>query len=263
MKAILYILRACLIAVFVASFAWAANIPDQNQGPVQKTHKDKHPKPAGWIAKDQAAALQRTGKKVPYIQKVLLEDLPLRQQRLRKLGLGIKNIQHSYMVLNSPYVNSYEDKYGPVRFMHSQHAARLNEDCALCHHYRPLDAKAKETVACKACHQDTFNPERQQRMGLKAAYHNRCMGCHQKMHKGPVSCQGCHLTKVPDHTKLVKLPDNPTPFQVTKECLRCHKDAGQEMLASAHWLWRGPSPYTVGRRKQVSDGKGTSSINNF
>ena len=89
------------------------------------------------------------------------------------------------------------------------------------------------------------------------------MGCHQEMKKGPTGCIECHAKKVPDHKELVKLPKKPTPFQVTIECLRCHQDAGEDMLKSAHWLWRGPSPFTVNHEKQVQSGKGTNAINSY
>jgi hypothetical protein len=52
-------------------------------------------------------------------------------------------------------------------------------------------------------------------------------------------------------------------MQVTQECLRCHDDAGRDMLASAHWLWRGPSRYTVEHRSNVGCGKGTLAFNNY
>ncbi|NCD26690.1 MAG: tetrathionate reductase family octaheme c-type cytochrome, partial [Deltaproteobacteria bacterium] len=51
--------------------------------------------------------------------------------------------------------------------------------------------------------------------------------------------------------------------QVTQECLRCHKKAGEDMIKSAHWLWKGPSPYTVERQKKVMSGKATDTMNNF
>ncbi len=100
-------------------------------------------------------------------------------------------------------------------------------------------------------------------LGLKAAYHLRCLGCHREMDEGPLQCQGCHREKVPDHKELVKLPNEPKPTEVTKECLRCHEQAGQEVLSSAHWLWKGPSPYTVSHEKEVNCGKGTNVVNNF
>lgn len=231
--------------------------------PAHKLRADKHPKPERWVAEDQAAAVAVSRHTPVFVEQVFMEDLLLRQQRLRRLGLGIKDIEHSYLWLESPFVNTFEDSYGPVRFMHSRHAADIHGDCATCHHYRPADPEASETVACKACHQEAFDPEKQGRIGLKAAYHQQCMGCHEDMDQGPVACDGCHAKNVPDHEGLVRLSADPTPMQVTQDCLRCHEDAGKDMLASAHWLWRGPSRYTVEHRSSVGCGKCTTALNNY
>ncbi len=231
--------------------------------PVEKVLANKCPKPDGWIAPDQVAAVKHSRQSLPFVEDVLMEDFPLRQQRLRQLGLGTKDIEHSYLWLESPFVNTFEDTYGPVRFMHSQHAAALGGDCVACHHYRPADLRAPETVACKACHQEAFDPENQDRVGLKAAYHGQCMGCHEDLGRGPVGCEDCHRGNVPDHRSLVKLPSDPSPQQVTEECLRCHADAGREMLSSAHWLWRGSSRFTVEHRFSVGCGKRTTAFNNY
>jgi hypothetical protein len=228
-----------------------------------KVHTNKNPKPEGWVAPDQEAAVEMSRQTPTFVEEILMEDLPLRQQRLRELGVGIKDIEHSYLWLESPLVNTFEDSYGPVRFMHSRHAADVRGDCATCHHYRPANPETAETVACKACHQKAFDPEHPERIGLKAAYHQQCIGCHEDVEKGPVDCEGCHAKNVPDHERLVSLPPDPTPMQVTRECLRCHEDAGRGMLASAHWLWRGPSSYTVEHRSSIGCGKRTTALNDY
>jgi hypothetical protein len=215
-----------------------------------------------WTAPDQEAAKKRAQELVPFIEAVMEECDLCRQMRLRETGLGIKDITNSYFLLDSPIIKKAEDLYGPVRFKHAKHAAQL-QDCALCHHRRPLDAKAKETTRCSACHQEAFRPDQPERLGLKAAFHQQCTGCHQEMKRGPTDCLGCHRKSVPDHKELVKLPEKPEPSQVTQECLRCHKAAGEDMLKTAHWLWKGPSPYTLNRSKHVEHGKATSAVNNF
>jgi hypothetical protein len=202
------------------------------------------------------------------VKDVRVEDPKLRQIRFKELELGVKDIPAAFLLLDSPMVNTYENLYGPVKFMHSKHAASLDGNCALCHHASPAGADAakdrlSETVACRACHQESFDPKRPERIGLKAAYHQQCMDCHTKMHKGPVDCAGCHSKNVPNHKDLVKLPADPTPMQVTQECLRCHQKAGEDMIESAHWLWKGPSPFTVEKTKRVMSGKATDTINNF
>ena len=258
-------LAAVAVVLGANAPSWAAPAPaaTATAKPVEKSRKDLVPMPEGWTAPDQVKAEELAKKQYPYVKDVLMEDLPLRQQRLRNMGIGYKEIKHSYILLDSPYVDTFERKYGPVRFMHSKHAAALDGDCAACHHYRPADPKASETVACRSCHQEPFADPENGRVGLKAAYHMQCMNCHEDMKKGPVSCEGCHTTLPADHKELVKLPDNPKPQEVTKECLRCHADAGKDMLTTAHWLWRGPSPYTAEHRKSVMSGKGTTTLNNF
>lgn len=218
--------------------------------------------PANWLAPDQEEAKKRAEEIVPFVGEVIDECRLCRQQRLRDQGLSVKDQTHSYYLLNSPIIRKTEDRYGPVRFMHSKHAS-LMKDCAMCHHYRPADENASETVRCSACHQESFRKDHPERLGLKAAYHQQCMQCHQDMNKGPVDCTGCHQKNPPDHSELVKLKANPQPQDVTRECLRCHERAGEDMLSSAHWLWKGPSPYTMKHRKKVEHGKATTAVNNF
>jgi hypothetical protein len=220
------------------------------------------PAETDWFAPDQEAAKRRSQEVVPFVEAVMDECRLCRQQRLRDKGLGVNDQSESYFLLDSPIIRKTEDHYGPVRFMHAKHASET-KDCALCHHYRPLDASASETTRCSACHQQPFQKDHPERLGLKAAYHQQCMGCHQKMNKGPVDCAGCHRKNVPDHKDLIQLADNPEPSQVTAECLRCHRPAGEDMLKSAHWLWKGPSSYTLEHRKEVQLGKATLATNNF
>ena len=231
---------------------------------VADTRSDAHPVSTvnPWTAPDQEAAQNRAGKTAPFVSDVLDECQLCRQQRLRDQGLGIKDIKERYFLLDSPVIKQIEDHYGPVRFMHGKHAALVN-DCAVCHHFRPKDATASETTRCSACHQEPFKADHPGRLGLKAAYHQQCMECHEDMAKGPTGCIGCHAKNVPDHAGHIQLPENPEPTQVTKECLRCHEAAGTDMLKTAHWLWKGPSPYTLDHRKDVELGKATLAFNNF
>jgi len=215
-----------------------------------------------WTAPDQEAAKKRAAEVVPFVEAVMDECRLCRQQRLRDMGLNVKDQTESYYLLDSPIIRRTEDHYGPVRFMHAKHAT-VTRDCALCHHYRPVDESASETTRCSACHQEPFQKDHPERLGLKAAYHQQCMGCHREMDKGPIDCAGCHRKNIPDHKDKIQLAANPEPSQVTSECLRCHKQAGEDMLKSAHWLWKGPSPYTLKHRKAVELGKATVATNNF
>ena len=215
-----------------------------------------------WKAPDQEKAKKRAKQIVPFIKEYKKESIVLRKMRLKDSKLSVKDIDEKYFLLDSPIIKAKEDNFSAVRFAHKRHAALIN-DCTKCHHYRPIDAQASETTRCSACHQEAFSPENPERLGLKAALHQQCIECHKKNQKAPNTCTGCHLKNVPDHSKLVKLGDNPKPSEVTKECLRCHNNAGEEMLVTAHWLWKGPSPYTVEHRKDIQHGKGTTALNNY
>ncbi len=215
-----------------------------------------------WKAPDQEKAKERAKEVVPFIKEYKDDCRINRRICLTDAGIDLDDVQDVYFLLDSPIIKDREDHYEPVRFAHKRHAALAN-DCSRCHHFRPKDENALETTRCSACHQDSFNPDHPERIGLKAAYHQQCIQCHKDEAKGPVDCKGCHLQHVPSHRELVKLPDNPDPFQVTRECLRCHDEQGEDMLKTAHWLWKGPSPYTTGHRKDILHGKGTTALNNY
>ena len=51
-------------------------------------------------------------------------------------------------------------------------------------------------------------------------------------------------------------------ISVTRDCLKCHKDKAQEILTSAHWLWKGPNLYVQGAEKRTDLGK-RNLLNNF
>jgi hypothetical protein len=169
-------------------------------------------------------------------------------------------------ILNSPVVNKYSDLYEPVRFIHSKHANVLG-DCSIFHHRMPreeqdtygepvsmlqLKERQTEPVACSACHADPFNPKDPGTPGLKGAYHQLCMDCHQEseqvphargpilysaMVRGPIArtldtrapteCLACHAKKVPNHNQLVKLEGNVEGPAVTRNCLSCHEKERQ------------------------------------
>ena len=106
--------------------------------------------------------------------------------------------------------------YEKVNFNHSKHIM-LVKDCAGCHHHTTgtlvqeancirchKNSGATAVVACRGCHAvQKFSAEalrtkesnrwlyHQDKPGLKAAYHQSCMGCHTKM-GGPTGCQDCH-----------------------------------------------------------------------
>ncbi|MFA5517150.1 MAG: cytochrome c3 family protein [Desulfuromonadales bacterium] len=106
--------------------------------------------------------------------------------------------------------------YEPVVFDHSMHI-EVAEDCSSCHHQTTgtpmLDEncgrchhapRTSGAAACAACHAiEPFSAEtlrakemdnrlyHRDKPGLKAAYHQNCLGCHAEM-GGPTGCQDCH-----------------------------------------------------------------------
>ena len=212
----------------------------------------------------EALARQRSREVIPLVNDVFKETGPERRARLaNKLTPSDIPAAYNYFVMNSTFANEDDDIYGPVRFMHKKHAG-LSADCTVCHHHRPNDDDASDTTRCSACHQDSFNQEVPNRIGLKGAIHRRCLGCHKQLNNGPTRCSNtCHEKRVLDHKDLVKLSEKPDPMEVTRECLRCHPDQGKEVLTSAHWLWKGPSPFNLGLERRVDLGKANVIVDNF
>ena len=205
-------------------------------------------------------------------------------------------------VLNSPVIYKHGDLYEPVRFMHGKHANVL-ADCTICHHRRPreegdrygepatMDLLRKfqeEPASCANCHGEPFDPKNLHTPGLKGAYHQLCMDCHEQseqvphargpvlysaMVRGPVArtldtraptdCLACHAKKVPNHNQLVKLEGSADARDVTRNCLSCHAKEGEAILKTAHWKWHGSSPYTIGHEKRTDLGKKSNTVNNF
>ncbi|MBI5557123.1 MAG: cytochrome c3 family protein [Deltaproteobacteria bacterium] len=114
-------------------------------------------------------------------------------------------------------LNSLANLFEGVSFDHDMHIEAVSDNCSVCHHHSagtpPTDAtcipchlKSAETdsAACNACHVNepfssasleasASNPllHHKVKPGLKAAYHQNCLGCHQET-GGPVGCQDCH-----------------------------------------------------------------------
>lgn len=64
-----------------------------------------------------------------------------------------------------------------------------------------------------------------------------------------------------DHTSLIKGPFK-TGQEVTRVCLSCHSDAGNEVMQTAHFQWVGEPVTLAGRDEPVAIGK-ANLLNNF
>ncbi len=109
-------------------------------------------------------------------------------------------------------IKTIVDEYHPVRMPHRKMVqtlakASLEDNLALyfhqspetlcqgCHHNSPVSATPP---ACGSCHGKSFDFKNVNRPGLKAAYHQQCMTCHDQMKiEKPANqdCTACHLKK--------------------------------------------------------------------
>lgn len=96
----------------------------------------------------------------------------------------------------------------PVEFTHKKHAEDYKIACTDCHHKfengKNVWKEGDPVQKCEACHNEpTIQgekklPPEQQKLNLKLAFHENCVGCHQKLKKdkpdtkAPVTCTGCH-----------------------------------------------------------------------
>ena len=107
--------------------------------------------------------------------------------------------------------------YEPVIFDHAMHEEVSEGTCAVCHHHTlgttlvdesctrcHGESTGTDEISCGECHSSQrFEAEylsrtsadnelyHRDRLGLKAAYHMRCMSCH-KEYGAAIGCQDCH-----------------------------------------------------------------------
>jgi hypothetical protein len=114
-------------------------------------------------------------------------------------------------------IDSLAQLYEPVIFDHAMHVDVTEGSCATCHHHTTgdtvedincvkchADSGPADEVSCQGCHAakrfdadylkkmaEDYTLYHTDKVGLKAAYHLRCMGCHEEMGAGN-GCQDCH-----------------------------------------------------------------------
>jgi hypothetical protein len=114
-------------------------------------------------------------------------------------------------------INSLAQLYEPVLFDHAMHEEITEGNCAVCHHHTlgtqivdencmrcHAESSGTDEVSCQGCHaSNRFEAEylnkidadntlfHRDKVGLKAAYHIRCMNCHEEMGVAN-GCQDCH-----------------------------------------------------------------------
>jgi hypothetical protein len=113
-------------------------------------------------------------------------------------------------------IDSLSQLFEPVTFNHAMHLD-VADSCATCHHHTTgtpvkdpncvrchANSGPADTVACRDCHAakrfeaDYLNKLDEDnkiyhvdKVGLKAAYHIRCLNCHKEM-GAPEGCEDCH-----------------------------------------------------------------------
>ena len=117
----------------------------------------------------------------------------------------------------SVVIDALAQLYDPVEFDHAMHEEATDSNCSVCHHHTlgtPIEDEncarchansgPADEVSCQGCHTaNRFEADylkqleadstihHRDRIGLKAAYHIRCMNCHAEM-GAPNGCQDCH-----------------------------------------------------------------------
>lgn len=80
--------------------------------------------------------------------------------------------------------------YGPVRFLHQQHAAmaEMGQGCSVCHH----EATEGEAMrVCGECHPESRERVELDRPDRLGAVHRQCLTCHRRWDPGG-RCRSCH-----------------------------------------------------------------------
>lgn len=147
--------------------------------------------------------------------------------QILKVSLGIISmmVMGLYPYANCPAmegpdtveIDALANLYAPVSFDHVMHVDVAGGNCATCHHHTTgtpvtdpncirchANSGEKDDVACQDCHPiKRFDADYMKKLdqdktiyhvgkvGLKAAYHLRCMQCHTEM-GAPNGCQDCH-----------------------------------------------------------------------
>ncbi len=207
-----------------------------------------------------------------------------------------RGYQTAYL-MESPVINTASSNfYGPVRFSHRSHDSFTGGDCGVCHHRFSFDDEDRVGVdlselhammdirlggpcsschgdledntpqSCGHCHGHANEPDASARPGLKGALHRQCIGCHEQSSRGtnaPTTCNSCHHPLVPYHGELMgDMTHAEGPEAITRRCLDCHQETGEDVMRSVHWKWGGHSPSVAGYEHHVDLGLETV-LNNY
>lgn len=147
------------------------------------------------------AASQLSQKQLAMLANIHIEEKQQHVQPLSPLEIPetvtISILSHDYEPSIMPHRKIYEallrgiENNGLAAAFHTSPTAV----CAACHHHSPKES-LRNPPKCAGCHSsqaDRLSVENN-RPSLKAAYHQQCMTCHERMQIKPVAtdCTGCH-----------------------------------------------------------------------
>jgi hypothetical protein len=109
--------------------------------------------------------------------------------------MGLPSVAEESAAPGTLTLDSLSSLYGPVAFEHGMHT-ELAESCSDCHHKQKNLKEGGKAMPCKTCHK-TFDPDQDEKPGLKGALHRTCFKCHEvEAGSDPAGCSGaCHTKK--------------------------------------------------------------------
>jgi hypothetical protein len=233
-------------------FCWGSGPGWRRRRPAPEANRPAAKAP--WTAPDQEAALERA-EVVPFVEAVMDECRLCRQQRLRDMGLGVKDQTDSYFLLDSPIIRKKtEDHYGPVRFMHAKHArSPRTAPCATTigpwtrrignHPLFGLPPGAFQKGPSRAAGaQGRLSP----------AVHGLPSGDEQGAHRLHPAATA---RTFPTTRTRSSWPPIPEPSQVTRSACAATRRPARTCSKRPTGCGKGPSPYTLNHRKEVELGK--------
>lgn len=133
-------------------------------------------------------------------------------------------------------VRDLTNVYGPATATaHSMGPDTIS--CQTCHHRSPDG----QPHACRECHSESVNSQGIDTLGLRAAYHQRCMQCHQGACLGPTTCTNCHPGEGQTSEVKAESPGVVAPPAISHplssgygDCLSCHNPQGLLPLPGNH-----------------------------
>lgn len=167
-----------------------ADIPDLVQPPVlAKDAPNNEPIENGSVHKSDPVAKMLLESRIPITATYDEQDIP-EKVIIQKLSKKYEPTELPHRkIVNTLMKNIQDSKI--TQYFH-QDPGTL---CQGCHHNSPV---SKKPPSCESCHGAAFEGGYPYKPGLMAAYHNQCMGCHDRMGiEKPATndCTGCHKEK--------------------------------------------------------------------